>query len=363
MRLPVRTGSLALLTLWLFGTPAAPAEVTRTIRGELAAGLSRFAVENLAGTMSVKTGSGASVVAVATVHAENEELAGAVRLEQVAGEGGIPTLSVRYPLDRTRTIRYPDPRSSHEWEILDFFSTGSRYRYAGTQVRVSHNHGVLLYADVEVQVPRGQLDAVLRNLVGLLEARGLEGRLRFEVESADLDLDALSGDLELRGSSGDIRARDIRGGWKSRFSSGDCVLERFEGEVLAFHTSSGDIHARSIKARRIEVETSSGDARIQDADAAELAADSSSGDIEFDSIGGGLKSVNVETSSGDVALRLPREASFEADADQSSGDLTVGFSDGTGLWHGEKLTGYRRGNGGSQIRLHTSSGDASIEPR
>lgn len=364
MRFPAATRALALIALWLCLTPAMLAEVTKTLRGELAAtGLPRFAVENLAGIMRIRPGTGNTVIAIATIHAESEALAGAMRLEQVTGEGGIPTLSVRYPLDRERTIRYPDPRDTHDWEFLDLFSSSSKYRYGGQTVRVSRHHGVLLYADVDVQVPPGRLDAAFRNLVGSLEARGLQGRLRFEVESADLRLDALSGDLELQGSSGDTRASDIHGGWRSNFSSGDCVLESFEGDLLSFHTSSGDIHARSVKARRIEVESSSGDARIRDADIEEFAADSSSGDIELESTGRRLKAVRVETSSGDVAVRLPSDASFEAEADQSSGDLTVGFSDGSAVRHRDKLTAYRRGSGGSRIQLRTSSGDVVIEPR
>ncbi len=365
MRFPARNRALPLIALCLCFAPATLAEVTRTLRGELpAADLQRFAVENLAGIMRIKPGTGNTVVAIATVHAESEALARAVRLERVAGESGIPTLSVRYPLDQERTIRYPEPGSSDDGESWGLFSfSSSKYRYGGRTVRVSRWHGVLLYADVEVQVPPGRLDAAFRNLVGRLEAQGLEGRLRFEVESADLRLDALSGDLELEGSSGDTRASDIRANWKSDFSSGDCVLDRFEGDLLSFHTSSGDIRARSVKAHRMNVETSSGDAKIRDADIEEFSANASSGDIELDSTGARLKAVRVETSSGDVALRLPSDASFEAEADQSSGDLTVGFSDGSAVRHRDKLTAYRRGNGGSRIQLRTSSGDAVIEPR
>lgn len=365
MRFLARNRALPLIAVWLFLAPATLAEVTRTLRGELtAAGLQRFAVENLAGIMRVKPGTGNRVVAIATVHAETEALASAVRLEQVTGETGIPTLSVRYPLDQERTIRYPEPGSSDDWGSWDLFSfSGSKCRYDGRTVRVSRRHGVLLYADVEVQVPPGRLDAIFRNLVGKLEAQGLEGRLRFEVESADLRLDALCGDMDLEGSSGDTRASDIRANWKSVFSSGDCVLDRFAGDLLSFHTNSGDIRARSVQAHRVKIETSSGDARIRDADIEEFSANASSGDIELDSTGARLTLVSVETSSGDVALRLPSDASFEAEADQSSGDLSVGFSDGAAVWHRDKLTAYRRGNGGIRIQLRTSSGDAVIEPR
>ena len=67
-----------------------------------------FAVENLAGRMTVVAGDGDAVVAVATVRAESEALASAMRFEQVRDKDGLPTLRVIYPLDRERRIRYPE---------------------------------------------------------------------------------------------------------------------------------------------------------------------------------------------------------------------------------------------------------------
>jgi len=104
--------SAALLTLPVLALTAAPmavaAETTRTVRAELSPdALGHFVVENLAGTMRVVPGSGPSVVAVATIHAEDDDLAKAMRVEQVAGKLGVPTLRVIYPLDRESTIRYP----------------------------------------------------------------------------------------------------------------------------------------------------------------------------------------------------------------------------------------------------------------
>src|SRR5213596_2837220 len=58
-------------------------------------------------TMRGVPGSGPSVVAVATIHAEDDDLAKAMKVEQVAGKLGVPTLRVIYPLDRGNTIRYP----------------------------------------------------------------------------------------------------------------------------------------------------------------------------------------------------------------------------------------------------------------
>ncbi len=74
--------------------------------------------------------------------------------------------------------------------------------------------------------------------------------------------------------------------------------------------------------------------------------------------------VHAETQAlADVTLRLPRDASFEASASQSSGDMEVGFSGGISTRHDDKLVGDRRGTNGTRIRIETSSGDLEISPR
>lgn len=224
--------SILIAGLALRPVSALGEEAVRTLRVELP-GDSRVSVENLVGTMRITEASVTSVTAVATVHAESEALADAVRLERIPGAEGGVTLRVRYPYEKVGTFHYREPGSHDDWNFG--FASSSHYDYDGRSVRVSRGRGTHLYADLEVQVPRGEITARFRNLVGRLEAEGLRGRLRFEVASADMRLTRLSGALELDGSSGDTRARDIRGTWKSDFSSGDCRLEGFEGESLEMH--------------------------------------------------------------------------------------------------------------------------------
>jgi len=347
---------LALLTPVVRGE-----EAVRTLRAELPAGAARFSIENLVGTMRIHEGPVSAVTAVATVHGESAALAEAVRLERVPGTDGSAALRVRYPYDKVGTFRYREP-GSHDDEFWLGFSSSSSYHYDGHSVRVNRGQGTRLWADVEVEIPRGESNARFQQLAGLVEAEGLRGRLRFEVASADLRLRGLEGALELEGSSGDVRARDIKGTWKSDFSSGDCRLDGFEGESLELHASSGDLDLRSIKAKRVVTETNSGDVRLLDADLEELHAEATSGDVELEDAGSRLKTVDVSTSSGNVALRLPADAQFEASARQSSGDMSVEFRDGTSTQKGSSLVGYRRGDHGARIRVRTSSGDLSISP-
>ena len=354
----------ASLVLTLLGmlVPAARGEiVVKTIRAELpSGGAARYSIENLLGTMRIHEGDVGTVTAVATVYAETQALADAVRLEPISA-GDSVGLRVRYPYDQVETFRYREP-GNHDAGFWQGASSSSTYHYDGRSVRVNRGRGTQLYADIEVQVPRGETHGRFVNLVGLVEAEGLRGRLGFEVASADLRLARLEGTLELEGSSGDIRARDLKGTWKSDFSSGDCKLDGFDGETLELHANSGDFSVRSVKARKVVTETNSGDARFLDADVEEFTAEATSGDIELADTGSRLKTVDVSTNSGDVTLRLPHDASFEATARQSSGDMRVGFSDGTSVQKDEEVVGYRRGGGGARIRVRTSSGDFSLAP-
>jgi Toastrack DUF4097 len=339
------------------------AEGVKTLRRELpGASAHAFAVENLLGTMRVTAGGGDAVVVVATIHAENDALASSVRLDEVRGDGGVPTLRVRYPAIH-RVLRYPRRDHEHRWDGLVLFGSGNVERYDGARYRVSSHRGTLLYADVEVQVPARVAAATFLERVGALDADGLEGKLSFRVASADLRLDRLNGDVEVTGSSGDTRASRISGTWRSDFSSGDCEMEEFEGSSARFHTSSGDVALRGVVADRLSIETSSGDAHVRDADVRELQTGASSGDLRFESTGTRLARVVSRSSSGDVHLALAPESSFHAEADQSSGDMRVRFADGERSYRRGDLVAFRRGTGGADIRVTTSSGDFTIDPR
>ena len=53
--------------------------------------------------------------------------------------------------------------------------------------------------------------------------------------------------------------------------------------------------------------------------------------------------MKTETGSGDVTLMLGRDASFEARADQGSGDLVNHYADATPIAQGREVIGYKRG--------------------
>jgi len=325
-------------------------EATRSLRVTLSGDpAAPFSVENLAGKMTIVAGDGDAVVAVATVHAENEELAAAVRFEQVTGKDGEPALRVRYPLDRHGTIRYPSGGRSN----VD---------YDGHRVTVSGHSGVMIYADVEVRVPRRAVSASFRNPVGSMTAEGVTGKLLLDTGSGDITARNLEGTIKADSGSGDVRAERIKGSYLCDTGSGSCQVDGFEGDTVKLDSGSGAIRVRSAKTSRIHADSGSGGIRIEQADTEEFLGDSGSGTIEFEGAGARLRRVKGDTGSGDIALRLPADASFELVADQGSGDLTCGFKEAQPIVKKRTVVGYRRGDGRIRIDLDTGSGDVSIDP-
>ena len=342
--------ALALASAAILTAGFAHAEATRTLRVTLSGDpAAPFSVENLAGTMTVLADNGDAVVAVATIHAESDELAAAMRFEQVRGKDGEPALRVRYPLDRHGTIRYPS--GGH-----------STVDYDGHRVTVGGHSGVMVYADVEVRVPRRAVSASFRNFVGSMTAEGIAGTLLLDTGSGDITARKLEGTITSDSGSGDVRAEQIKGSYTCDTGSGSCQVNGFEGDTLSLDCGSGTIRVNGATARVIHADTGSGTVRIEKADTEEFSGDSGSGNISFEATGSRLRRIKGDTGSGEIALRLPTDAAFELLADQGSGDLTCRFTDAQPIVKKRTVVGYRRGDGRIRIDVDTGSGDVTIAP-
>ena len=360
----MRRLAFAPLALVLLVAAAAPAsaDVTKSLKGEMAPGASQaWAVENLAGIMKVVPGSGSAVVATVTVHAESDEIASLLKVEEVSGEKGIRTLRVVYPLDKHTSYKYPGDKRTDSW-IGGLFGGENNLQYAGHRVKVSSSKGILLYADIEVQVPARLGQGWLRNHVGRLEAKGLVGTLKFDSASGDMDLKSLKGTIGADTGSGDVNISDVQGSLDCDTGSGDVSVEGFEGELFRGDVGSGDITIRSGNITKVDLDTGSGDVHLKGGDIEEFLADTGSGDVVIDIGAGHLRHVKASTGSGDVTLRLSPDASFEAYVDQGSGDMENRFTDATPLVKGREVIGYKRGDGRAKIDIETGSGDFVLEP-
>lgn len=344
--------AICLLPLLVFGSsPAVPApvEATRTLRGDHDVS-APFAVQNLAGRMRVVAGDGDRAEVTVTVHAESESLADAVRLEEVRDEHGVPTLRVRYPRDETR-FRYPAAESRD-----------SRTEYDGRRVTVSSSSGVVVWADVEVRLPRRSVEAKLRNGVGSLSATDVSGTLAFDTGSGDVALSHVKGDLLADTGSGNVLANDVSGRLRCDTGSGNCSITGFRGETLDLDTGSGSLVATDVEAQLVKADTGSGDIRLSRAAVEELRADTGSGDVDVDTSGEKLRRLKADTGSGDVRLRMGPEASFEVRADMGSGRIESRYEDAEPIFHRREIVGYRRGDGRIKIDVDTGSGRLLLEP-
>jgi putative adhesin len=359
-----------LLGLAAAAAPAGAAEATREIRAELPAVQSgRFVVENLSGSMRVVPGKGDRVIAVATIHAESEELARAVRFESVTtgrprAERDMPTLRVRYPLDDDSILRRPGSRHV-TLLVLPKWLSGviTKLEYDGRHVGVDDHQGVLIYADVEVQVPAREIEAIFRNFFGKLDGSDLEGRITFDTHGGDVSIGKSRGHLVADTGSGDVIARGIEGNLRCDTGSGSCRIDNFQGEDLTCDTGSGDVMVQGVKARRLRGDTGSGAIHVGSADLEEFVADTGSGDVSLEASSvARLRSIKADTGSGDVTLKLGPAASFEAIADQGSGDIVNRYGDAVPIVHHKELIGYRRGDGAIRIVVDTGSGDLTLAP-
>lgn len=320
------------------------AEAVHEIRGEMAVPSGYFAVENLLGSMRVTTGAVDRVTAVATVHAESDEVAREVRIEPGTDREGRPVLRVRYPFERSTTFRYPpSPPGRRSWPHGDD-NGHSTTEYDGRRnIRLSTRSGLQVWADVEVKVPARALDAMFRNVIGPLEGTALQGHIRLDTGSGDVRFHGGSGHLVADTGSGNVLAEDVEGRFNCDTGSGTCDIRRFRGHSLRCDTGSGEIRVSGSHAEDVSVDTGSGNVDIEDS-------------------GGRMARVRADTGSGSVRLRLGPNADFEARADVGSGEIVNRYPDAQPIVRRDEVVGYRRGSGRTRITVDTGSGDVVLEP-
>lgn len=358
--------AFAVFATLLFAGNVASADVTRSLKAELSADPSRpFRVENLAGHMVVRQGTGSRVVVTATVHGSDQKTAALLRLEEVRdSKTGLPTLRMQYPLGEHTTYRYSGDGGNRESSggfFESLFSGKSTVTYDGTRVTVSAGRGLLLYADLVVEIPRGA-SGTFRNVVGKIEGSGVDGTLRFDSGSGDISLRDFKGEVAADTGSGDVNAASGRGSFMCDTGSGDCTLKDFAGERIDLDTGSGDIEVTGSSARFVKADTGSGSVRLEVDDSEEISADTGSGDVSVEVKGTNLSRIKADTGSGDVSLRLPRSAGFQLMADVGSGDVTSDFDDATAIMERRRVKGYKRGDLKVRIDVDTGSGDVSVGP-
>ncbi|HEY8019579.1 MAG TPA: DUF4097 family beta strand repeat-containing protein [Thermoanaerobaculia bacterium] len=362
---------------------------TRTFHDSFPAG-QPVRLANLVGRVDLVPAPAGPMTVDVTVHArggdgaETSRLLAALRWIKARDRQGREELALSYPVGDYRGFCYPRPeRGEHVPAFLSFMdSSQSSTTYLGERVRVysRERSGVpILYADVKIGFPAGAALG-LSNRVGLVSGgdllgnlelglgssdvriASLSGRLAADSGSGDLDLGKIRGETTITTGSGDVQIASLIGNGELGTGSGDVVIGRVAAGRLKVKTGSGDVTVRAGAAASVVADTGSGDVRLAKMDIEDLSADTRSGDVSVQTALDKARRVSIETASGDVRIAGGPGAGFDLEAHQGSGDLVVGYRDAVLRHERDKLVGARRGDGHTQIRIATRSGDCTITP-
>ncbi len=175
--------------------------------------------------------------------------------------------------------------------------------------------------------------------------------------SGDISLWDILGNIRIRGTSSDIDLNDIQGGLQIDCTSGDVKIENLKGRA-EMSLTSGDIMLETIDGD-IEAASSSGDMEIFQ----------KNGFLNLESISGNVKvktkiskpnQYKVETVSGDVYFYVPEDSDAEVKLETFSGEIHSNLPLILEEFSRKYLWG-RMGNGESEIRIFTKSGDINIK--
>jgi DUF4097 and DUF4098 domain-containing protein YvlB len=303
-------------------------------------------LENLIGRVTLDGATGGEIRIEGTLHAGGDTEAEAKRLLDlldVTFETTPERIVVRakYPLHRYTTYRDPGSRAPGGF-LGDLFTSRTVTRYQGKRVTITSRGGdaVTLWADFAVLLPKGT-GADVRNVVGSLDAKGVEGPLTLETNSGAISATACAGAIHAETGSGAIALRDHRGDMRLETGSGEVDLAGGNGSVRA-ETGSGHVRLTDVGGASIEVETGSGEielarvsgaieastgsGRIDGRDltaAVRLGAETGSGDVTLSGKLGDVKEIEISTGSGDVELEMTSVPPMRLLISTGSGDIDV----------------------------------------
>ena len=215
-------------------------------------------------------------------------------------------------------------------------------RQEGNNIRIDYVNTRDISVDYEITVP-SETTIRTHSGSGNQTIEGTRGSLDLQSGSGDVKLTRLTGEIHLQTGSGDVRAHEISGPVRGGTGSGDIEVQETGSGDIDLRTGSGNITARGIQGA--------------------FRAEAGSGDITAEGTQTGAW--EVRTGSGNVRVRLPANASFDANLSTSSGTLDVNAPitmtvQGRVQETHKSIVGKVRG-GGPLLSLRTGSGDIHIE--
>lgn len=216
--------------------------------------------------------------------------------------------------------------------------------YILVKVKVPHNHGRDIDAEITVNVPEDSSMEV-SGVSADIDVKGVNGDQSLQTVSGDVEVVGVAGDLEAASVSGDVDVTGTGedGETSAATVSGDVSASDCAGELEA-ESVSGDVTIAGGSYERVNFETVNGNLTF----AAELrrggkiAAESVNGDVELDFDGDVSASFDIETFNGDI------DSCFGPKPERTSR-----YAPGLEL-------SFSQGDGDGRVVIETLNGDVSI---
>jgi hypothetical protein len=342
---------IALTALLTFAHPAlAQTPERHSIPG------STVAVYNLAGSVTIERGTGASVVVEVTRGGRD---AAQLQIER-AEVGGHQALVVRYPDD---DVVYDGPGGgSTQMSVRSDGTFGGDRGDRGDRIRIRRSgSGTRAHADLRILVPAGH-DLEVNLGVGDVSASDVEGGLLIDVHSAAVRTSNTKGRLNIDTGSGRVVVNNAEGDdILIDTGSGSVEINGIRTSDLSVDTGSGRVTGSGIVATKLLVDTGSGAIALSDVSASDIELDTGSSGVALDLLTQ-IERLVIDTGSGAVRLVVPANLSASVEIDTGSGgidiDLPVNVSS-----HGRNSLSGTLGSGSGRIEIDTGSGGVTIRAR
>lgn len=174
--------------------------------------------------------------------------------------------------------------------------------YVLVKVKVPHNHGRDIDAEITVSIPQDSSIEV-SGVSADIDVEGVNGDQSLQTVSGDVEVDGASADLEAASVSGDVEVTGTGnvGEAAAATVSGDVWVSGFSGELEA-ESVSGDVTITDGSFERVYFETVNGDLIFSGRllSGGRIAAESVNGDVDLDFDGEVSASFDIETFNGDI---------------------------------------------------------------
>lgn len=288
-------------------------------------------IENLIGTITLDFSDQNKVISTASIHAHHpvaqkaKELAQSVKIEATGDQKKISIVAV-YPL-LEHSLYYMSPKeksgrkaSSHKSKEKLVYQEKEVTFFTEETPSTAH-----LFVDMHLTLPKNA-KVQLKNAVGLVTAKGIQGDLNIDTHSATVTLENGTGVVHFSTANGLIDIKSQAGAvhgytgsgkieliscaadtFQLDSGSGAIILEKCTGNLIATNGSGRVVLDDMTAAKVMKIQTGSGNIRVKGncQNLTTLFVRSGSGDVNFYSTPFPKLAFTVTTGSGEIDVEVP----------------------------------------------------------